>query len=315
MASTSIPCAAPSCTIPDLIQQGDGVFCSGCSNLYHYGCAGVQEATQRRRNPEAREKWRCPQRCRDAKRSASVEKKEAMGADEEALLGQLSDPQLRAVFNLINRKMNTFMASNEFVSAKYDEVMARLAESEEKNKELRALVESQGQQIQRLEIKLHTTDQASRDDLIEIHGIEKVKGEKAEDVEKKVSSLFKAWNLEAAHITKAHRIYSKNDSAPPILVKFSSVLSRNKVLRSAKKVSDRSQGLIFPNARNKEKKIFIGESLNSYYKKLLYNTKGAAKEKGFKFAWVVDGKILVRKNEGAKAIRISSMRDVETLLV
>lgn len=270
--------------------------------------------TQRRKGKEAREKWRCAQRCRE-KRTASVEKRDEISQDEEILMAQLTDPQLRAVFMLINRKMSTFIASNDFLSSKYDEVMARLSEAEEKNKELKTMVEAQTEQIFKLESKLHATDQASRDNLIEIHGVEKVKGEKMEEAHNKVKTLFKAWNMDTSEISNAHRIYSKDDSAPPILVKFSTVISRNQALQNFKKVSDRSQGLVFPNARNKEKKIYIGESLNAFYKKLLYNTKAFAKEKGYKYAWVVEGKILVRKNEGTKAIRISSMRDIETLLV
>lgn len=230
-------------------------------------------------------------------------------------MSQLTDPQLRAVFSMINRKMDTLIASNEFTTAQYEEVMARLAASEEKNKELRTMVEAQAQQIARLEVRFNVQDQATKDDQIEIHGVEKLKGENMDDLQNRVKTIFKAWSLESTNISKAHRLNSRNENAPPILVKFSTVMSRNKVLQQFKKVSNRSQGLIFPNAQDKDKKLFIGESLNFYYKRLLYNTRAYAKDKNYKFTWVTEGKIFVRKSEGARAIRISSMKDIETLLV
>lgn len=313
MALASVACAAPSCTIPDLVQPGDGVLCNGCNSTYHFGCAGVQEATQRRKGKEAREKWRCAQRCRE-KRSASVEKRD-MANEEVSLLNQLTDPQLRAVFELINKKISSFIASNEFISAKYDEVVTKLAQSEQRNKELAKTIEQQAVRIEKLENRVNYNDQASRDDCLEFHGVEKEKHENSDDLQGKVKTLLKTWNVDSAGIVKVHRIYSKDGRAPPIMVKFNSVVSRNNVLSKCKKVADKSQGRAFPSANDKKRNIFVGESLNFFYKKLLFNTKAAARDKGYKYTWVADGKIFVRKAQGAKAIKIQNMKDIETLLI
>lgn len=56
--------------------------------------------------------------------------------------------------------------------------------------------------------------------------------------------------------------------------------------------------------------IYINESLCTKNKKLLYNTKFFAKKANYKFVWVRDGKIHIRKDERSRFINV---KDIETL--
>lgn len=55
-------------------------------------------------------------------------------------------------------------------------------------------------------------------------------------------------------------------------------------------------------------RFFINEILPPPIKKILYESKIYAKDKGFKFVWVSNGKVLLRKQEGSKIYRIDHLK-------
>lgn len=60
--------------------------------------------------------------------------------------------------------------------------------------------------------------------------------------------------------------------------------------------------------------MFIQENLTRQNRELLRVTKDHVKEdKGYKFAWHVNGKVLVRKAEGMRAIHIKGRSDLDRL--
>ena len=59
--------------------------------------------------------------------------------------------------------------------------------------------------------------------------------------------------------------------------------------------------------------VTVSDHLTSFYKNLLYNTKTAAREKGYKYVWTKDCKILVRKDEYSPVSRIYDFCDLDKL--
>lgn len=58
--------------------------------------------------------------------------------------------------------------------------------------------------------------------------------------------------------------------------------------------------------------IFINEHLSYGTKLILKQAKDMAKQNGFKYVWVRDGRVLVRKSDRSSVISISSDDDVKT---
>lgn len=98
---------------------------------------------------------------------------------------------------------------------------------------------------------------------------------------------------------------------PAIIVKFTSRRKKDAIMRAIKekkqviRKSDVARG-------THEGRVFIGDSLSPYYKKLLWMTKTAAKEKGYAHIWWKNG-VCVRKEDGAALIRIECESDLNLL--
>lgn len=108
------------------------------------------------------------------------------------------------------------------------------------------------------------------------------------------------------------RKVDKNSNRPrAVVVRLSSIKARDDVLASVIKF----------NKSNKDNKlnskhlgyggtvspVFISEHLSPANKSLHAETRKVARDKGYKFVWVRDGRILVRKHEGAAAKQIRNL--------
>lgn len=67
------------------------------------------------------------------------------------------------------------------------------------------------------------------------------------------------------------------------------------------------------NSKWAEDKVFINERLTKFKRMLFSQTRLAAKSKQYKFIWISNSDILVRKNENSNIIKIRSSDDVYKL--
>lgn len=61
-----------------------------------------------------------------------------------------------------------------------------------------------------------------------------------------------------------------------------------------------------------KEKVFINERLTKFKRMLFSQTRLVAKSKQYKFIWLSNSDILVRKNENSNIIKIRSPEDVES---
>lgn len=67
------------------------------------------------------------------------------------------------------------------------------------------------------------------------------------------------------------------------------------------------------NNNNNKNYIYVNEQLTPYNRRLLWQTKTRAKECNWKFVWVKNGSIFVRKIENSPAIIINNFADIEVI--
>ncbi|KAL1447170.1 hypothetical protein WDU94_015563 [Cyamophila willieti] len=93
-----------------------------------------------------------------------------------------------------------------------------------------------------------------------------------------------------------------------IVVEFKTQEVRNAVLTKIKEKRLYAQlGEVFPdNGSN----VYINEALCPYYKKLLYEASKIKKDKKYAYLWVKDGKILLKKAENGKTMRLDCIDDL-----
>lgn len=147
--------------------------------------------------------------------------------------------------------------------------------------------------------------QYSRQNNVEIKGMPFDPKERLEDA---VQTLGTKLNIELhnSEIDVVHRVPSKDKEKPNIVVRFVSRSSRSKVLEAARKKRLTAINFGF----TEDTSIYINEHLCVEKKVLLGKTIHLRKERGWKFSWVKEGKILVRKTENSPVIHIARETDL-----
>lgn len=191
-------------------------------------------------------------------------------------------------------------------SEKYDELLAKLDASnktidqlQRRTHELEVRLTCRDKELEELKSTVANLEQYSRSKNIEIHGIEETVREDLIEVIRSVATKINLEPPSRSDLEAIHRLKTGAGKIPPIIVRFKEREVRN--LWISKR-----------NALRREK-VYINDNLSKQIKQLRWNTKKAATEKGYKFVWVHNGRVLVRKTEGAAVIQITSDRDLTKL--
>lgn len=103
----------------------------------------------------------------------------------------------------------------------------------------------------------------------------------------------------------------RNKMSGKIVVKFNHIQNKNEFIQQCKRKKLKSGDVINTNNKNDDNKhIFVNDELTHHNRKLFWTTKNTAKEKGWKFIWIRNGKILARKNENEKVLSINKEQDL-----
>ena len=113
----------------------------------------------------------------------------------------------------------------------------------------------------------------------------------------------------------AHRIPSRNSLAGPrpIICKFVRRLVRNQIIAARKEASKVKPEAIDLPPNADLSRVLIVEHLTPNVQNLLFETKRYQKQHNFKFCWVRNFNIYLRKTEDSDQISIRCSRDLEKL--
>ncbi|KAG7304971.1 hypothetical protein JYU34_010399 [Plutella xylostella] len=161
-----------------------------------------------------------------------------------------------------------------------------------------------------LEQKIIDLEQNERQLNLEIVGLEELPNEEPMAIVKKLGELMKVSTTE---IECARRTSPKtNAKSSPILVRFlsSGGSTRETWLKQRRELRLITSNLVTggPSTGN----IYINEDLVPEMRELFWKARTELRDQ-FKYIWVRGGKILVKKNDGAKTARIKNMSDVSEL--
>ena len=216
-------------------------------------------------------------------------------------------------FLALKKTLQGLEDSVEFMSKEYHDMKVELNQNSEvihqltkENVELKASVSD-------LSVRLNIVEQHSRQDNLEINGIPE---NQAENLVSTVVQLGKtiSCNIEANDISSVSRVKkldSQSSRPRSIIVKLKNARKRDEVLASVMKfnrvrVTDKlnSSHLGYGGAKQP---VFVSEHLSPQNKIIHAEARKMAREKKYKYVWVRDGRILVRKEDGARAIQIKTL--------
>jgi uncharacterized protein YoxC len=250
--------------------------------------------------------------------------------------------QLRILEETISENINRHITAtfddfkNELIGMtnKITELSQKIDGLEKTKKEMFGRLDDQQQEILQLKGLVNDLQQSKLSLNLEIHGVPQKADEKLQEVIHDIAEVI-GIPESTSEIKKIYRGRKIRDKPAPIVLEFSSDNAKDEWLEGRKSDAFReyklpvlfsesvaadasnSAGAKKKGARNSTIRthgVRIFEQLTYANRQLLYETKKAAKECSFKYAWTRGGKMFVRRDGDKKTIpiRIRSMEDILT---
>lgn len=293
----------------ELLEDERKIKCSNCEFCYHLGeCSGIAESTFKTRGESWHKSWRC-QTCRLSSQRSGQSTKQKKDSD--------LDPSLVMItLATMNQKLDTLLALKETVdgieqsiqvlSDKYDAVINHLTEHDKELKQLRKRVEKVEKNDVKAEVKelreqVHELEWRSRRQNLEVHGIPMTEREDVIEKVNNVAKILDVPDLTMCDIVSAHRLASKPDKVPGIVVRFLNQETRdlwfNRRLSLKEAKSD----------------FYLLENLTGHERSLLWLAKEWARVNHYKYVWYRNGNVLVRRADGGRAHVVKNEDDLQKL--
>lgn len=163
------------------------------------------------------------------------------------------------------------------------------------------------EEINVMKEKIDDLEQKNIGNSIEIKGIPKTLNENCADI---VLNIAKKSNSNVS-LKSTYRIYSPDKNTNIIVAEFISTEMMKDFLKKVK--SMRLNANMIYNNWSTESKIFVNERLTKNKRTLFSKARSVCKEKGYKYVWVNNAEILIKKDDGGKTHRIKSEKDIINL--
>lgn len=147
---------------------------------------------------------------------------------------------------------------------------------------------------------------------LECRNIPCKKDETQEDLCNLVINIGKVLDVpvEKEEIRDVYRTTTKTTSDKPLIVDFTTVIKKDNILSSLKKINKKNSKIKLTAASlslgGPPKPVFISENLTHRSRRLFFAARNHAKTHDYAYCWTTNGKIYLRKREGMPALRIST---------
>lgn len=235
-----------------------------------------------------------------------------------------TNTEFKEDINAIKEEFKQFKIDiNESIEMCY----GKIKDCEESTKKNRGDIEKHGEELEsivseniqlkkeviKLQAVVSAAEQYSRSNCLEVRGVPEMKNEVIMDVVKNIARSIN-FNLNKSMIDAVHRLAS-NPSVPHaprgIIIKFCRRLDLEDMRKKTRVKNGFSAAEL---GYQSENQIFISLSMTRETSALWKHTRDFKKQHGYKYAWVTStGKIFVRKDEGMKAVHITTKHDLERL--
>lgn len=206
--------------------------------------------------------------------------------------------------------------SLEFLSGEYDRVQLELKACEVKITSLTKENVKLSDTVRDISSRLSLMEQHSRENNLEINGIPENKSENLVSIMKQLSNTLSIPLNENDIImsTRVRKLDPNNKKPRAIIVKLLNTRTRDNVLAAVSKFNKANPTeklhtghLGYGGAKSP---VFLSEHLSPHLKTLHAQTRQKARETGYKYVWVRNGRVFIRKDENSPAQQV---KNVESL--
>lgn len=284
-------------------DKGDVIKCKGaCEGVYHKKCVNIKQFHIKNELCDS-----CSQAHSSPKsQSPNMNVTENPKINTETVLRDINS-KLEILYEM-KTEIKDLTKCVEFYAEQYQELFKfketaekKINALENKNIYLQKINEALEERVVLLELK-------ESEKRVELSGMEEKAGENIKEL---VENVAQKLNLDPGYIEEVKRVgREKKDSSKqrPIMIALRSKTARDEWI--SKRKHQLCNADVFNNKNNN--RIYINECLPRNMKQLLWNAKTLLKEK-YKFIWVQNLRILVRKTEDSNIINIRSESDVNKL--
>lgn len=190
--------------------------------------------------------------------------------------------------------------------------MERIEEYVKEIEALRSENKALKTKITDLEYRVDDLENYSRRNCLEIQGIPEERNEKVSEVVREVGKALK-FDITEGMIDACHRIGKNRDSERPrgIIVKFVRRTDKETLMSKRRErkrdFSTRHLGMTM------DTPVYVNDSLSPARRRLLAQARQIRKDKGYKYIWLRNGTILLRKEEGSPVLEVKSQADLSEL--
>lgn len=282
------------------------ITCSKCSRSYHLGkCSGLKPASHRAMSEPQIKAWDCVA-CQTAETSTAAAN-DSVAERLKAHERQLTEI-LRKLDEVLTMKktVDSIEKFAETLSNKYDEILATQKKHSDEIKNLKSSLtkietQNHGKVLADLQLDIDDLEWRNRKMNLEFHNIPVTQNEKLLEKVNAMADILQTSKLIEQDIDAIHRLPSKPDKVPGIIVRFKNLATREAWFRNRGKLKE---------ARDDR---FILENLTKRSRALLSAAREWARTTGYLYAWHRDGKIRVRKSNGAAAITVRTVEDLHKI--
>jgi len=277
----------------DLIRKEDSIECKNCNNHIHFFCAGYSEANFKKLTQNSKSRFLCSLCQKDTTKT------------------KLSDT---ITSNMFDHKLEDIIKSINFMGAQFDDfnkkidsVLDEIKNLKSENKKIIIENKRLGDEIDILKTKIDDLEQLNLGHSVEIKGITKTKNENCLDIVQLIATKANSDVI----VNSAYRINTPGDGAGILIADLKTSVMKKDFIRKVKNINFTAN--MIAKGWSSEQKIYVNERLTKTRRLLFFKTRNICKEKQYKYVWINNADILVKKDDGSKTTRIKSEADFNNL--
>ena len=199
-----------------------------------------------------------------------------------------------------------------FLSQDYDDLRGKIEHLEA---ELESERKNNAKCLQNLEEKIDRVERGVRSSCIEIRNIPTRKSETKADLLKTVVNIGSTLNvsIQPFEVKDIFRIGTKNPDNKTIIVDFTSNLLKEKFIQVYKTYNRNNNNKLTTEhlkINGPVKPVFVSENLTPKMKRLFFLARDFANTNDYRFCWIKNGRIFLRKEAGAQHLEIKDESDI-----
>lgn len=247
---------------------------------------------------------------------------EVMKTELSTLLSKFNETMIATLnkeLQPINEKIAAMDNSMQFMNSQYEDLLKEHASSKETIIELQKENLEMSKNINSLNARVDQLEQQTRSNNVEIQCLPEKKHENLLNIVSEISKVTGCVveNRDILHCTRVAKLNPNNTRPRSIVVQLASPRLRDEFLASIinfnKKNKDNKLNSVHLGYAEPKTAIFVTEHLSPTYRALHAAARVKARELAYKFVWIRNGRIFMRKVQESEHIMVKNMDTLNKL--